>query len=62
MKRNRVRTSATMATVASHTMSGRLDDAFVEMIVNNLLGLSEKDWLDEIAKSLAASVLSNRRA
>lgn len=62
MKRNSVRTSENMATVASHTMAGRLDDAFVEMLVNNLLLPVEEDWLDEIAKSLAASVLSNRRA
>lgn len=62
MKRNSVRTSETMATVASHSMAGRLDDAFVEMLVNNLLRPVEDDWIEEIVKSLAASVLSNRRA
>lgn len=60
--KNNVRTSKTMATVASHAMAGRLDDAFTEMIVNNLLNPAESDWLDEIAKSLAASVLVNRKA
>ena len=60
--KNRIRSSQTMATVASHTMAGRLDDAFLEMLVNNLLHPVEHDWLDEIAKSLAASVLANRKA
>ena len=60
--KNKIRSSQTMATVASHTMAGRLDDAFVEMLVNNLLCPVEDNWLDEIAKSLAASVLANRKA
>ena len=62
MAYNNVRTSQTMATVASHAMSGRLDDAFVEMLVNDLLSPVEDDWIEELAKSLAGSVLANRRA
>lgn len=61
MERNNVRTSRTLATVASHTMTGRIDDAFIEMIINNLLNPAEDDWIEELAKSLAASTLSNRR-
>ena len=60
--KNNVRTSKTMATVASHAMAGRLDDAFVEMLVNRLLCQSDEELLMEMAKSLAASVLVNRKA
>ena len=50
-----------MASIASHALAGRIDDAFVEMIVNEILHPAEEDWIEELAKSLAASVLSNRR-
>lgn len=49
-----------MASVASHTLAGRIDEAFVTMLVNQLVAPSE-DWIEELAKSLSASVLSNRR-
>ena len=60
--KNNVRTSKTMASIASHSMAGRLDDALLEMLVNNLLTPNDMDMLDELVKSLAASVLVNRKA
>ena len=62
--KNKIRTSQSMATVASHTLAGRLDDAFVEMLVRNLLsGIDEhKALIEQLAASLAGSALANRRA
>ena len=63
MAKNSIRTSAEVASVASHALAGRIDDAFMEMIAQNLLHGNEFDRLvDEIMKSLAGSALSNRRA
>lgn len=64
MAKNVIRSSKNVATVASHTLAGRLDDALLEQIVHNLLhGANEWDnFLEEIARSLAGSVLVNRRA
>ena len=63
MAKNSIRTSAGVASVASHALAGRLDDAFMEMIVQNLLHGNEINRIaDELVKSLAGSALSNRRA
>ena len=64
MAKNVIRSSQSMATVAPHTLAGRLDDALREQIVWNLLhGANEwDDFLEEIARSLAGSVLANRKA
>lgn len=63
MAKNSIRTSAEIASMASHTLAGRIDDAFAEMLAQQLLRGVEFDRLvDEIMKSLAGSALSNRRA
>ena len=68
MAKNNVRTSSEMATIAAHTLSGDFDTAYVEMLARVLLDGAEayrmeRDaWIEELAQSLAGSVLSNRRA
>ena len=63
MAKNSIRISAEVATIASHALSGRLDDAFVERLVHNLLCEIEVEQIvEDIMKSLAGSALSNRRA
>lgn len=68
MAKNNVRTSSEMATIAAHTLSGDFDTAYVEMLARVLLSGAnayriERDaWIEELAQSLAGSVLSNRRA
>lgn len=57
-----------MATIASHTLSGNFDSAYVEMLARILMDgvnayrLERDAWIAELAQSLAGSVLSNRRA
>lgn len=68
MAKNNVRTSSEMATIASHTLFGDFDTAYVEMLARVLLDGAEAyrmehdAWIEELAQSLAGSVLSNRRA
>lgn len=59
---NTIRTSETMATIASHSLAGREREAFIEMMVNLLMCPTDEDYRKELVRSLAASVLSNRRA
>lgn len=60
--KNGIRTSKELATVASNTLSGKLDDAFVEELVDNLLCLRRQSEIERLMKSLAGSVLVNRMA
>lgn len=63
MAKNSIRTSSEVATIASHALADRVDDAFTEMLAQQILRGVEFDRLvDEIMKSLAGSALSNRRA
>lgn len=57
MERNSVRTSAELATLASNLLAGRRMEEFgleVQSVLDALL-------IEELAKRLAGSVLSNRR-
>lgn len=57
MERNSVRTSAELATLASNLLAGRREQEFqaaMQSILDELL-------IEELAKRLAGSVLSNRR-
>ena len=68
MANNSVRTSSELARIAAYALSRNLDDAFIELIARQLVEGSqairmERDALiEELAQSLAGSVLSNRRA
>ena len=57
MKQNSVRTSVELATLASNILADRRK----EEIADILQRLVDELYLDEIAKRLAGSVLSNRR-
>ena len=57
MKQNSVRTSAELATLASNILADRRK----EEIADILQRLVDELYLDEIAKRLSGSVLSNRR-
>lgn len=57
MKQNSVRTSAELAMLASNILADRRK----EEIADILQRLVDELYLDEIAKRLAGSVLSNRR-
>lgn len=62
MEKNSVRTSSEMATIASHALAGRFDQAALAMCINNLLlKIEAEEIAEEIMKSLAGSTLSNRR-
>lgn len=60
--KNGIRTSRELATAASYTLSGKLDDAFVQELVDNLLCLPRQSEIEQLVKSLAGSVLVNRKA
>lgn len=60
--KNGIRTSRELATAASYTLSGKLDDAFVAELVDNLLGHPRQRELEQLVKSFAGSVLVNRKA
>lgn len=68
MVRNSIRTSADMATIAAHTLSGDFEQAFCEFLAQELVeGIrrnraEQESLIEDLAQSLAASVLSNRRA
>lgn len=57
MERNSVRTSAELATLASNLLAGRREQEFQAAMQSILDELS----IEELAKRLAGSVLSNRR-
>ena len=68
MVRNSIRTSADMATIAAHTLSGDFEQAFCEFLAQELVNRIREDQakrvtlIEDLAQSLAGSVLSNRRA
>lgn len=68
MVRNSVRTSPNMATIAAYTLSGDLEQAFCEFLAQELVSRIREDQakrdslIEDLAQSLAGSVLSNRRA
>lgn len=57
MERNSVRTSAELATLASNLLAGRREEMF-DIAVQSVL---DELFIEELAKRLAGSVLSNRR-
>lgn len=57
MKRNSVRTSAELATLASNLLAGRREQEF-QAAMQSIL---DELFIEELAKRLAGSVLSNRR-
>ena len=63
IQKNGIRSGEEIATIASHVLANRLDDATLDRIVDSLhSGVQDRDSLiDEIAQSLAGSVLANRR-
>lgn len=57
MKRNSVRTSAELATLASNLLAGRREQEF-QAAMQSIL---DELFIEDLAKRLAGSVLSNRR-
>lgn len=57
MKRNSVRTSAELAALASNLLAGRREQEF-QAAMQSIL---DELFIEELAKRLAGSVLSNRR-
>ena len=57
MRRNSVRTSAELATLASNLLAGRREQEF-QAAMQSIL---DELFIEELAKRLAGSVLSNRR-
>lgn len=57
MERNSVRASAELATLASNLLAGRRDQEF-QAAMQSIL---DELFIEELAKRLAGSVLSNRR-
>lgn len=57
MERNSVRTSAELATLASNLLAGRREQEF-QAAMQSIL---DELCIEELAKRLAGSVLSNRR-
>lgn len=57
MKRNSVRTSEELATLASNLLAGRREQEF-QAAMQSIL---DELFIEELAKRLAGSVLSNRR-
>lgn len=57
MERNSVRTSAELATLASNLLAGRREQEF-QAAMQSIL---DELFIEELAKRLAGSVLSNRR-
>lgn len=68
MANNSVRTSSELARIAAYALSGNLDDAFIELIALQLvegshtIRMERAALIEDLAQSLAGSVLSNRRA
>lgn len=61
MKRNNVRTSEELATLASHLLAGRCEQELQAEMLSILDKLFDKLFIEDLAKRLAGSVLSNRR-
>lgn len=57
MKRNSVRTSEELATLASHLLAGRCE----QELQAEMLSILDELFIEDLAKRLAGSVLSNRR-
>lgn len=57
MEKNSVRTSAELATLASNLLAGRREQEF-QAAMQSIL---DELFIEELAKRLAGSVLSNRR-
>lgn len=57
MKRNSVRTSEELATLASNLLAGRREQEF-QAAMQSIL---DELFIEDLAKRLAGSVLSNRR-
>lgn len=57
MKRNSVRASAELATLASNLLAGRREQEF-QAAMQSIL---DELFIEDLAKRLAGSVLSNRR-
>lgn len=57
MERNSVRASAELATLASHLLAGRREQEF-QAAMQSIL---DELFIEDLAKRLAGSVLSNRR-
>ncbi len=57
MKRNSVRTSEELATLASHLLAGRCE----QELQAEMQSILDELFIEDLAKRLAGSVLSNRR-